>query len=255
MVEMKKDHFAGKTAREHLDEMQSKMALFSSEGHGVEARARTVSFLDAFRDTILVMGTLYFLLIVQPFSVMHLFFCLLSFGLCWSLWRGARAALYSWSHLERVHRLAYEERCEIDTNREQEREELKVLYGAKGFSGELLDRVVDVLMADRERLLSVMLEEEMGLQLKLVDHPLHNAASAFLGALGSLLLSLCVLFCVPTTVGWVLMSLLIGLVSMYLAHLEQNSKIKAFVWSTLASVAAFQAFFVLFELLKVRMAS
>lgn len=252
MSEKKQDHFAGKTAREHLAQMKVMGQAFLSEEHGIEARARTVSFIDAFRDTVLVAGAFYFLVVTAPFSLRHVLACFLSFGACWCFWRASRAALYSWAHLERVHRLAYEERCEIARNRDQEREELIVLYGAKGLSGELLDRVVDVLMADHERLLQVMLEEEMGLQLKLVDHPLHNAISALLGSVSASLLVLGTLCVVSQTVALVLMALLIGCTSMYLAYLEKNSMIRAFVWSSLAAVAAFQALFTLSSFLQLR---
>ena len=60
---------------------------------------------------------------------------------------------------------SFEERFEIAHHRGQEKEELTELYALKGFKGELLDQVINVLMADDNRLLSVMLEEELGLEL------------------------------------------------------------------------------------------
>lgn len=242
-----------KTIRHHITEMRAHAELASIEGQAFEEKARMVSCLDAARDTVVVMGGLFFLLGIEPFSMWHRVVCLISFAACWCLWRGARAALYSWSHLERVHRLAYEEKCAIVAHREQEREELLVLYGDKGFSGELLDKVVNVLMADHERLLRVMLEEEMGLQLKLVDHPLHVALSSLVGALIASIGVIGIVLLFPDTSGWVVLSILAGGISAYLARLERNSFVRAFVWATLSAAAVFQALFAFASLLKMEM--
>ncbi|MFN4173932.1 MAG: VIT1/CCC1 transporter family protein, partial [Parachlamydiaceae bacterium] len=93
----------------------------------------------------------------------------------------------AWVRLERLHRILAQEKWEIEHNRPQEREELRVLYGSKGFEGPLLEQVVDVLMADESRLLKVMVEEEMGITLQNVEHPLKQGFFSFLGAIASLL--------------------------------------------------------------------
>ena len=64
------------------------------------------------------------------------------------------------------------ERTEIRTNFEHEREEVRELYAAKGFRDPLLEQIVDTLSADDDRLLKVMMEEELGLSLYHVNHPL-----------------------------------------------------------------------------------
>ncbi len=75
------------------------------------------------------------------------------------------------------------ERGEIRDSFEHEREEVRVLYAAKGFREPLLDQVVDTIVADDDRLLKVMMEEELGLFIHHVPHPLIVGIWNFAGAL------------------------------------------------------------------------
>jgi predicted membrane protein (TIGR00267 family) len=45
-----------------------------------------------------------------------------------------------------------------------ERQEIRDIYAAKGFAGELLERVVDTITANREAWLATMMDEELHLQ-------------------------------------------------------------------------------------------
>lgn len=64
------------------------------------------------------------------------------------------------------------ERREIQEHPEHEREEVRALYAAKGLEGEMLERVTDTLCADDDRLLKLMMEEELGLFIHHINHPL-----------------------------------------------------------------------------------
>ncbi len=75
------------------------------------------------------------------------------------------------------------ERHEIRTNFEHEQEEVRELYAAKGFREPLLTQIVNTLSADDDRLLKVMMEEELGLSLYHVNHPLIVGLWNFGGAL------------------------------------------------------------------------
>ena len=79
------------------------------------------------------------------------------------------------------------ERAEIRDHFDHERDEVVALYAAKGLEEPLLGQVVDTLCADDDRLLKVMMEEELGLSMHHVNHPLvvgmWNAAAALTAAL------------------------------------------------------------------------
>ncbi|MHC4611207.1 MAG: VIT1/CCC1 transporter family protein [Planctomycetota bacterium] len=88
------------------------------------------------------------------------------------------------------------ERQEIKTMPEQERDEVRALYAAKGFRPPLLDNIVDTLCADDDRLLKVMMEEELGLFIHNVNHPvlvgLWSAGGGLAGTL-AMALPVCIL--------------------------------------------------------------
>src|SRR5438876_10455160 len=56
------------------------------------------------------------------------------------------------------------EAAEIDAMPEAERQEIRQIYETKGFSGDLLERVVDTITANRDSWLSTMMDEELHLQ-------------------------------------------------------------------------------------------
>ncbi len=57
------------------------------------------------------------------------------------------------------------EQDEIAKYPQGEREEVRQIYARKGFDGELLEQVVDVITADREQWVDTMLQEEHGMSL------------------------------------------------------------------------------------------
>jgi vacuolar iron transporter family protein len=73
---------------------------------------------------------------------------------------------YTSSVSERDYYQAEREReaAEIDATPEAERQEIKEIYATKGFSGDLLERVVDTITANRDKWLSTMMDEELHLQ-------------------------------------------------------------------------------------------
>ncbi|MGR3973588.1 MAG: hypothetical protein QRY72_03340 [Candidatus Rhabdochlamydia sp.] len=220
---MKPSHFNNQSVLDHLKQARAKGHRASLETHGIEISGPLAAALDAARETAIVIG-LSTLLLSPSFPLLAMM-CL---GLL--VWKAGRAALLGWARLERLHRLMTEERSEILNNRKEEELELKELYAAKGLSGQLLDDVVTVLSCDDNRLLEVMLEEELGLSLGTHPHPLEQSVGAAFGVItaSSLLLLTqllphpCFLLCV---------ALIMIVASSWMAIKEKNSVLDAVIWN------------------------
>ncbi len=182
-------HFEGRSVKDHLKEARLRGSIASAEIHGIEMSGSIAAGADSAKEvTLLLLIVVLSLSALLPPEKLFIYPCLMSGG--WILWKTARSALLGWSRIERLHRLIEEERWEIEHHRGQEKQELKEMYAVKGFEGKLLDEVVEVLMADDNRLLRVMIEEELGLSLEAYEHPLKQAWGSFLGAVGSAFLCL-----------------------------------------------------------------
>ncbi len=235
----KPKHFAGKEATQHVIEAQANGRVDAAENHAVEMSGPLFAATDAARETGILLPLLtLFLSASGALPIVTLTFLAL-FTLAYTFWKAARSAWLGWSRLERLHRVVAEEKWEIEHHRAQERWELKELYRAKGFEGKLLEDVLDVLMADGDRLLRVMVEEELGLRLEEQEHPLKQSLCAGTGVLLSSLLLL------PAFAffGWGLQLaaalILIAGAGALSAYKEKNKMINAIVWHLGFSVVTF----------------
>ena len=141
---------------------------------------------------------------------------------------------------------------EVDNLPEKEREEVREIYASKGFDGELLNQVVDVITADKDRWVDVMMKEE----LEMVEEhrsPFKIGLATYISfiAIGLIPLSIYVvdmiwgdiknLFlwsCILTSLGFIL----IGFLKSYVARVHQiKSVVETLV---LGALAAFVAYFV-----------
>ncbi len=241
-------HFTEKAPLEHVAEKLAQGKLSSFEVHGTELPGHISAGADAVRETAVVLLLMSSILLSLRFSTDQLTLIILIFSTGWILWKFGRSAWLGWSRLERLHRVVKQEKWEIDHNRDQEKMELRELYAAKGFEGKLLDNVVDVLMADGDRLLRVMVEEELGLKLESHEHPLKQGCGAGLGALGAVcLILICHLFALHSY-GLIFGSFIsIAIASAVSAYYEKNRIIPAILWNIGLAVIAFAWVYFLYD--------
>jgi vacuolar iron transporter family protein len=228
------DHFEGKNPYEHVLQKKSETA---AEVHGEELPGHIGAFLDASRDMSMLMLAFWAISYgtQMPFKQVTLFLVIL--GASWSFWKTIRSTWFSWSLLERLHRVLKEEQFEIDHHRDQEREELTALYASKGLRGELLEDVINVLMADDERLLKVMMEEEMGLNLENYEHPIKIGVGALLGSMITGVLLIGIQWIVPIYGLAILAIIIKSICGMFMAKLQKNEMLSAFIWNLGAAIA------------------
>ncbi len=230
-------HFEDKNALEHVQQKR----LESVEVHGTEMPGHLAAGADAARETAFVMLLFWLILIFVHTPSLTV---LAAFGLGWSAWKGGRSGWLGWSRLERLHRLIEQEKYEIEHHRPQEKEELIALYQEKGFEGKLLEDVVDVLMADQDRLLKVMLEEEMGLTLEAHEHPLQQAFGAVIGSLIAVGFCSLAYFLFPRFGMWIAAFILLTTASVVSARHEKNNITAAVIWNlSIASLGVGVAYF------------
>lgn len=239
-------HFKDKAPLEHVIEARRKGKTASSEIHGEELPGHYNAAADSAKETAFLIIVLTTLLHEVGFDYTR-FLLVFLFG--WLIWKTGRSAILGWRRLERLHRLIEEERWEIEHHRPQERAELKELYAAKGFSGKLLDEVVEVLMADDNRLLQIMLEEELGLQIESYEHPLKQASGAAIGVIGASVIMTFGLFTLPFYGTLLLSGLVIALSAGTTAQMEKNQPLPSIIWNLAAAGLAAGCAYFLGELL------
>jgi len=239
-------HFKGKGALDHVAEAKARGIIASTEIHGTEIPGHLSAAADAAKETSLAMLILWIVLYHVQLPTAQILFVLSIFGLGWVIWKGGRSAWLAWSRLERMHRVVSQEQFEIQHHRQQERDELKELYASKGFEGKLLEDVMDVLMADDERLLRVMVEEELCLNLESHEHPLKQGLGAVLGALAGAFFCWMGILIFPAYGAWIAGLIVIASGAGVAAYFEDNRVISAIVWNLgLAALATGTVYFLL----------
>jgi len=246
-------HFDGKDALQHVISARLKGHQASAEIHGLELPGHISALADAAKETSLILIIIWPILIALNIPLINIHWILVVFSSGWLIWKTGRSALLGYAQLERMHRIIEEERWEIEHHRPQEKEEVRAFYEAKGFSGPLLDEVVDILMADDNRLLEVMLKEELGFNLESLEHPLKQAAGAALGVIAAFTMMAVTLFTLPPIGTIAAAALVIAFSAAVTARLERNGVVSAIVWNwSIAALSASVAFFAIQLLLSVK---
>ena len=239
------DHFRGKSVIDHLREAKAKGMHASHEAHGAEVPGHFAAGADAAKETAVILLILWTLSFACSFSLMQLLTLLSLVCIGLAIWKTARSALLGWARMERLHRLIEEERWEIQHHRSQERHELSEMYRAKGFEGKLLEEVIDVLMSDDNRLLKVMLEEELGLTLEAYEHPLSQSFGALCGVIASAALCLFGLWAFPLFGLPIGALVAIAFFAILSAKIEKNRILLALTWNIATAVLVVSAVYFL----------
>ncbi len=240
-------HFKGKDAIEHVAEAQAKGLASSTEIHGTETPGHISAGADSARETSILIALVWLVLKHLGVSALLSFQILVVFSLGWAIWKCGRSAWLAWFRLERMHRVIEQERWEILHHRKQEREELAELYQAKGFNGKLLEDVVDVLMADDERLLKVMVEEELCLNIGMLEHPLKQALGSLLGSLFSAVIIFLISWIFPVYGTWFGAAAMLAIAAISSARYEGNRIIPAICWNLGLGAMTIGTVFFLFD--------
>lgn len=221
---------------DHVIEKRTRGIISSSEIHGTEIPGSISAGTDAARETVILLLLIHLFTLHFNSPSTQTFWTFLLASFAWLIWKSGRSAWLGWSRLERLHRILEEERWEIEHNRDQERNELKTLYTAKGFEGKLLEEVLDVLMADGDRLLKVMIEEDLGLSLEVHEHPLKQALGAACGVAWSA--AICLGFFTLWPPGGLYLSAIaiLGFSSYLSAYYQGNRFTSAIVWNVAIAV-------------------
>lgn len=239
-------HFENQDPLTHVLEKRMEGIASITETHGTEMPGRLAAAIDTGKETAIVMLLVWLFLSFLHIPFESAFITFVAFGMGWFAWKTGKSGWLGWIRLERLHRLIEQEKYEIEHHRHQEREELLALYGAKGFEGKLLDDVVDVLMADQDRLLKVMLEEEMGLTLQAYEHPLQQTFGAAAGCFIALVLSGILFFALPAYGMPIAAFLLLASATALSAVYEKNRPVPAVIWNLSLGALAFGVAYFLF---------
>lgn len=237
-------HFNGKDAISHVVEAQAEGMMDSTEIHGTETAGYLSAAMDSARDVAVVLLMTWFILARLEVAALG---PLAILGIGMTFWRAGRSAWLGWFRLERLHRILAQEKWEIEHHRQQERDELRVLYAAKGFEGKLLEDVLDVLMADGDRLLKVMVEEELGLRLEAYEHPLKQCLGAFIG---SIFAGITILLCFALLPFWGTIAgaaFVISITSGFSAYAAKNGVVDAIIWNLGLLAFSFGSVYLFFD--------
>ncbi|MFZ0890706.1 MAG: VIT1/CCC1 transporter family protein [Candidatus Binataceae bacterium] len=118
---------------------------------------------------------------------------------------GLAALVSARSQIEFFQSEVARERDEIERWPEREREEIRAIYRAKGFTGALLDQIVAHVTGDPERWRNVMMREELGFSEESFDPPIRSGLTVGLAYLVGALVPLSPYFFMMPATG-VLMS-------------------------------------------------
>lgn len=157
------------------------------------------------------------------------------------------------SELEEYAKHVRIEQKEIEEIPEQETEEIRQIYRAKGFDGDLLEQVVSVITSNKAVWLDVMMKEELEM-IPAAKRPINTALATFVSFIGIGLIPLIVYLgefvsAIPVENKFVIASLLTGLsfigIGLLKSYVNHAGKLRGILETLmLGGLAAVLAYFV-----------
>jgi VIT1/CCC1 family predicted Fe2+/Mn2+ transporter len=194
------------------------------------------------RDAVVVV-LMFWAVLLGIHALEHAFAALMAAAIAAALHTGVSNALAVYAQLRYWESELVRERNEIRSQPEHEREELRMLYQAKGFSGELLETVVDTISNDEERLLKVMLEEELGIFFEQRNHPIITGLFTGVTSLASGVLLALAAGSGHTVAVFVTTGIVLAVLCLVRHGLAMRAGVESFArWSILAGIVGGVAF-------------
>jgi vacuolar iron transporter family protein len=168
--------------------------------------------------------TLVFIMAVSAAAPTHLLLIVLGEVLAGGVSMALGGYLSANTEKEVLDKRIAVERFEIENEPDEERAELRTIYRKKGFSGPLLDRVVNHLTANEDRWHQAMLHDELGITEEKQINPLSEGMQVGLSfVIGGLIPTIPVIFNLPQTRWWAygltaLTALLLGAIKSRYTH-------------------------------------
>ena len=177
--------------------------------------------------------TVLFLILFAAFFhlKLDLFPFLIIFSISFFFYKIFSVAFSSWTKLERLHKIIEDKKWHIEHKREEEKILLEEIYKSKGFSGKILQDIIDTLVSDDNTLLRAMLQEEMGLSLGSYVHPIKQTLGSALGMIFASIVFTIFYFVFPFNYSFFIAGALIISISSIIAAKYERTKIsKEIIW-------------------------
>lgn len=147
--------------------------------------------------------TLVFIMAISATASAHLLLIVLGEVLAGAVSMALGGYLSASTEKEVLDKRIAIERFEIEHEPDEERDELRTIYRKKGFSGPLLDRVVNHLTANEDRWHQAMLHDELGITEEKQINPLLEGLQVGLSfVVGGLIPTIPVIFNLPQARWW-----------------------------------------------------
>ncbi len=242
-------HCDGGNVTEHLKESQMQEPQAIDKNHGKRPSTSIMFGTDSAKEVVIFLFAFWMILTHFQLSSKITFTILLAISITYFFWKVGRSSLLGWAQLERCHRLIGKKRWEIEQNRAQEKTKLRAIYASKGLSGQLLEEVLEVLVADDQRLLQLMLTEDLNLSIGSYEHPLKQGLASGIGVIISSCFGLLALYYASFLGGSIVTAAILFIATFLRVQFDQSRLVHAIIWNFAVGFLSLGILYFIIELL------